>query len=332
MESNTAIDSWEESQIRQWQASQTQKIRIKAVTTGDVPDNLFTGFCKELKRLAPCIDIKMEKDESASAPAIHIGDRIVYHAVPLGPELPPFLTALGLQNQAVPGIAEEVGSILNNLNLPVFLKLFIAPHCPFCPGVAGQLIALAAANDRIRLSIVDGTLFQDLAAKDRIKAAPTLLMDRFRWTGAIPIPEVIRIMAERDPADLGPETIRNILQGGGASEVVMMMRKAGKIFPAFFELLTDAKWTVRLGAMVVMEELIETDIALACRAIQPLREQFNSWDDSVKGDMVYILGEIGNPEALPLLEDALTRTENHEVATAVEEAILAIRRKTPHPV
>ncbi len=327
MELSLIIDSRDEQQIRQWQAGQTGEFRIRLTTTGRNQDEFFVGFCTELVRLAPAITLATEKDEDAVAPGIKIGQRITYHAVPLGPELLPFLEALWLGNEPVQITPKADLPSLYELNLSVLLNLFIAPHCPFCPTAVRQTLNLAAASDLIRLTIIDGILFPDLAEQQRIQSAPTLLMDRFRWTGALPVHEIVRFMLHRDPADLGVETIKSILQGGGATEVAMMMRKSGKILPAFLELLTDPKWTVRLGAMVVMEELIETDIALASRAIQPLQAGFHTWDDSVKGDMVYLLGEIGNPEVLPLLEDALTRTENLELATAIEEALHTIQHK-----
>ncbi len=320
----------EVEQIKKWQTSNTTEISLRLILTGHEQDLPFTSFCEDLTRLAPRIVLKKETDETTSIPGIRIGERITYQAIPLGLELPPFLAALGPEKPAAV-ISEALRLTLDRLVLPVFLKLFIAPHCPFCPATVDRMISLAESNRLIRLSIIDGALFPDIAAEDRIQSAPTLILDRFRWSGSIELSEVVRIMVDRDPADLGGDTLQSILQGGGASQVAGMLRDARKIFPAFLTLLTHPRWTVRLGAMVVMEELIESDIHLARQAAQRLREKFHEWDDSVRGDMIYLLGEIGDPEVLPLLEGVLGETRNSDVAAAATEAIQSIRLKTGVP-
>ncbi|MFZ5573428.1 MAG: hypothetical protein ACOZF0_23750 [Thermodesulfobacteriota bacterium] len=316
----------EEELIRQWQASEAAEVRLRLITAGHAQDHLFNTFCEDLIRLAPRIQLEREGNEIQGIPGIRIGERITYQALPLGPELVPFLSALGPEKPAA-DLSLELRSALDRLSLPVFLKLFITSHCPHCPAAVERMISIAGSCDRVRLAVIDGALFPELTMVDGVQSAPTLVFDRFRWSGSIPVPEVVRVMADRNPADLGADTLQSILQAGGASRVAAMLREARSIFPAFLTLLTHSRWTVRLGAMVVMEELIETDRQLARRAAELLQERFSDLEETVRGDMMYLIGELGDPEFLPFLERIHAGIRNRDAAAAAVEAINAIRSK-----
>ncbi|OQY43185.1 MAG: hypothetical protein B6240_13015 [Desulfobacteraceae bacterium 4572_87] len=85
-----------------------------------------------------------------------------------------------------------------------------------------------------------------------------------------------------------------------------MMLERKMIFPNFYELLASEKWSVRLGAMVVMEEIIERDRKLAGQCVEPLWEKLPHLNGQVQGDVVYILGEAGTRDFIPRLEAFLS--------------------------
>lgn len=319
------MDVREEKKIRQWQKQNHQRMRIRFIKSRTPRDDDFSKFVEQLQAAAPEITVKAENADTEPAPALHIGDRIVYQAVPLGPELDPFLQAMTYLQTSGEILPRKRKSNLNALRMPVLLKLYIAPHCPYCPVVVQNLIALAAASELVRLTIIDGALFPESVEADKIQSAPTLLLDTFRFTGNIDPDEITAVMVNRNPADLSADTLRSIIHEGGASEVAGMMLAEDNIFKPFINLLTHEKWPVRLGAMVVMEELIETDKALAKKAVGLICEALKHSDESVQGDMAYILGEIGDPSVLPLLEELAANTRNPELKTAVGEALAAIQ-------
>ena len=92
-------------------------------------------------------------------------------------------------------------------------------------------------------------------------------------------------------------------------------------------MLMNEKWSVRLGAMVVMEEIIELDKGLAEQCIEPLWKRFPDLNKQVRGDVVYILGEAGTGNILPRLEAVLTDTTDVETMEVVKEAIETITKK-----
>ena len=268
-------------------------------------------------------------DDPEQPPAIALGNGLVYHAVPHGPELAPFLDVLSRIGKGDPVAPKSVAEQLENLKTPCFLKLFIASACPHCPKTVQDLAPLTLQNDLVKLTIIDGLLFPEMAEPLDIKSAPTLLFDdRMRWTGQTPLTEILDVVLTQDPTRLSASSIEGLLGDGKAGLVADMMMEQGTIFPSFYDLLTSEKFSVRLGAMVAMEEIIEQDKGLAGQCVGPLWERFPDLDEPVQGDVVYILGEAGNRDAIPHLESVLAGSYGTEIKDAAREALETIPGKS----
>jgi hypothetical protein len=100
-----------------------------------------------------------------------------------------------------------------------------------------------------------------------------------------------------------------------------------KFCPAFYEVLTHPKWPVRLGAMVVMEELIEINLDLATQTLKPLWERFNKVDNRVKGDLLYIFGQMKTTDLVPRLQAILNGNYDPEVQEAAQETLDKVNTK-----
>jgi hypothetical protein len=137
----------------------------------------------------------------------------------------------------------------------------------------------------------------------------------------MPLEEIINTINSRDPASLGAESLENIIKDGRASHLAAMMLEGKKIFPAFYDLLIHPKWPVRLGAMVAMEEIAEQNPALASEVIDFLWAEFHQLSDPVKGDILYLFGEIKNRRAVAWLEEVVDGEYDEEVKEAAREAI-----------
>lgn len=312
----------EEKQILMLNDQLSGDIVIRLVDSPHPSIPEFKRFCDHLTHLVPKIRISQDKDTDTQPPQILIGKGLRYQAVPVGQELQPFLEALIAYGRGSLNMEQAVNARLKKARLPASLKVFIAPQCTFCPTAVRQLTPLPMVDDKIQLLIIDGTLFPEEAQSRQIKAVPTILLDeRFRWTGSVPLQEIIDTINTRDPASLGAISLENILKEGQAVHLAAMMLDAGLIFPAFYDLLIHPKWPVRLGAMVVMEEIAVHNRAMAAEAINFLREEFYRQPDQVKGDMLYILGEIGGSRTAEWLKQVLTEDHNEEVKEAATEAL-----------
>ena len=70
-----------------------------------------------------------------------------------------------------------------------------------------------------------------------------------------------------------------------------------------------------------MDELIEKDLKLALQTAEVLWRRFDDVDDRVKGDLVYIFGEMAQSDFIPRLEALLQGQDDDELKEAVEEAL-----------
>jgi len=318
----TILDERETTQIRQWAEGVANGVTLRFATVDHAMDDRFRSFANLLSDLAPCVHVKKDGDTPVTLPSLFIGSRVTYQALPQDRELDPFITVLADANAFSGRISGEVRERLAQLALPALLKVYITPHCPYCPTTVALLLGLAACSDQVRLTVIDGELFPDAAVKDRISAAPTVILDdQFRWTGSVDAGELVTLMLDRDPASLGADALRSMIEEGNAEGVARMMIERGKIFDGFVDLLGHPRWSVRLGAMVAFESLVEEDAKLAEDIVSPLTALFDDVDDMVRGDLLHVLGESGSQRALPFLSHVVTADYDAEVRAAAREAV-----------
>ena len=322
------MTSEEEKQIREWNNELSGDIQISLLVTEDQRSKEFMGFCENLTHLAPRIQVAQEEGEPNEAPAIQAGHALRYHAIPLGTELGPFLEALSVSDEKASSISVSIRNHLEKIKLPAVLRLYVSQQCPFCPVAVRHVTPLLAINEFIQLTIIDCTLFPEMAQSNQIQSLPTLLLDeQFRWTGSFRLEEVVEIMTNRDPAKLGSSSLERMLKEGNAAQLAEMMLDKEEMFPAFLDLLIHKKWPVRLGAMVAMEEITDRNPELAAQVIDPLWERFHQVEDPVKGDIIYILGESGDYKIAPRMEMILSGEYHAEVKEAAGEALEKIEAR-----
>jgi hypothetical protein len=300
----------------------SSEIKIGLAATDHAHTDVFKEFCDELSRLVPKIKVTSEDSSPNQPPRIIIGEGIVYQAIPGGLEMPPFAEALAAIDSGPGPLTDSIKTRLEQNDLPATLIAYISPQCTFCPQVISELIPLSMADVGVQLIVIDGMLFPDSAQSHNIQAVPTILLDeQFRWTGSIPLEELVDAICTRDPAKLGATSLESILKDGQAGHLAAMIMDANQIFPAFFDLLVHDKWPVRLGAMVVMEEIAQEASGLAADAIAPLWERFENSADQIKGDILYLFGEIGERRVIPRLNEIIKGEYGDEVKEAAEEAL-----------
>jgi hypothetical protein len=312
----------EQEQILEWDRAFEGEISPGLVTTDDPRSGDLEQFCEELENLTSGVCVARKEGGAEDLPAITLGHSFIYHGVPLGHELAPFLEALSGGDLTGRSFSRAEKDRLHRSDLPALLRLFVTPQCRFCPSMVRQLLPITAENESIRLAIVDGTLFPEEAQSERIQSVPTLLLDRqYRWTGSVPLHELLEVLANRDPVRLGPSSLENMLKAGDASRLADLMLDREMIFPAFIELLAHSKWSVRLGAMVVIEEITERNPVLALQAAGPLWKKFESAGEQVKGDIIHVLGELSDSHLIPSLKGIATGDYGADIREAAEEAL-----------
>ena len=318
------IPEKEKKQIADWSQTLKDDVRIRLILTEDERSQTFKEFCNDLTRIVPKIKIKQEKDDESKPPVIRVGN-VGYQAIPTGKELEPFLSALFDGDGQTQNGPLSVHKKVHQIWVPALLKVYIMPHCPFCPAAVKQLLCLAAASESIKLTIIDGAFFPERAASDKLQSAPTVLLDdQFYWTGSIRIEEIVDMILNRDPSQLSASSLKAMFEEGKAVEVAGMMLDSGKIFSAFTELLVHKKWPVRLAAMVAFETIAEENRTLVRQTLPYLMNCFLTAEDTVKGDILYLLGKSGDKGIIPKLKTVLNGPYGVDVKEAAQEALEAL--------
>ena len=323
----TLFDLKSQTMIKTFTQTGAIKARIQRISTGHAEDHQFMPIGDELSTLIPDLVIQEEKAD-AGLPGFRLKDNITYSALPLDKELGPFLEALaGLSGHGSP-LSGEIVKTLDSIDIPVRLTLYIALQCPFCPIVVKTVLPLALRCPQIRLHIIDGSLFPETAAKDGVMSAPCLILDDgFRWTGQVAAHEILNLALHRDPSQLSAETLQAILEQGDASWIFRQMVEKNQIFDGFTALLLHDTWSVRLGAMVIVEELCESVPDLAARISPILMGQFDEKDIPVKGDILYVLGLTGNEGTKEWIRARLASFDHRDLADAAEDALETLASK-----
>ncbi|MBI9089442.1 MAG: thioredoxin family protein [Desulfobacterium sp.] len=318
-----------EEKLHAWNTRLEKETGITLVITGSDLDTPFIDFCDRLAAALPKVKVTQETDSEKPLPEIHLSNNLVYSALPLEQALDPFLEALSQVNVPPTGLPTGIEQKLAGIEIPTRLKLYVAQHCPHCPAMVRAMTPLTAACDQIILNVVDGTRFPEEASKDNVMSAPCLILDNdIRWTGSVDPVEVVDMIVNRDPSHLSAASLQMILEEGKANWIAARMMEANAIFPAFIKLLIHETWSVRLGAMVVVEEVAEEMPGLAARITTPLWEAFEGADTPVQGDILYALGESGDPGIATKIKALAPSLENPDLKEAATEALEAIESRS----
>jgi hypothetical protein len=272
------------------------KVVVGLRSSQDARSRQLEDFCRLLEESFPALAVNRAREDTAVAPWLKVGEGVYYQAVPLDRELAPFLEILQ-QVAARDGdpLEASLRRQLAGVEVPVEMRLYISPHCTFCPAAVRQLLPLAAWGQTVRLTIIDAGLFPELAREDNIRSVPTLVLGvHFRWSGKMQRDEIVEAVIRQDPCRMGVSVLRGMLEEGRAARAAEIMVGCGEVLPALVELLLHPKWPVRLGAMVTVEWVAEEDAGLAAQVVKRLWERFENADDQVRGDIVYLTGEFGD--------------------------------------
>lgn len=284
--------------IHRWNMELAQPVSLHVVRGSDERGAALSAFLHDFAEIAQNVRISPQDGNDDELPAILLGNSVHWHAIPEGGELMPFLKTVEMQlfpMRARACLPEELRSQIESLSVPADLKIYVTPQCPFCPRVLSEIVPLAFINPLVRLSVIDGALFPDLAAGDGIRSVPTIILDgAFRWTGAGHIDEIVHSLLNRDPACLGAKTFIDFLKGGNAEALAQMMIDHKQVFPAFIELLEHSDWSVRLGAMVVVEEIAEKNPELTEEMLNLLWKRLDRISGPARGDIISLIG-FANP-------------------------------------
>jgi len=97
---------------------------------------------------------------------------------PMGEEAKIFLEALLRIGTQKPGLNEQAAAVLNKIDAPRSVKVFVSPSCPYCPQQAlNALKAAVGKPDLISLEIIDIQANPELAERYNAQSVPQTFSD-----------------------------------------------------------------------------------------------------------------------------------------------------------
>lgn len=308
--------------VRTWNSALPADVDLHLVRTGDERSSRIETFLNELAGLAPRVQVHREGGDPGVLPGIHIPPSWTIYGVPEGTELDPFLDLVTRSVTGEAAVSDGLRTALEKVEIPSLVDLYVATQCPNCPRVWARIAPFPLVNPRIRLRVFDGELFPERAQEQGIRAVPTVLLaDGLRYTGQVSAEEVAEGLLQGDPSRMRAEAFARMIQAGDAQGLAEMMLQKRQVFPGLLDLLAGELFSLRLGAMVAMEEIGEKDPDLARAALERLWERMEGADPSARGDIVYLVGELGDVSWRPRLQGLLKEEVPQDLREAVQDAL-----------
>lgn len=116
---------------------------------------------------------------------------IRFFGIPTGYEFATLIMDITMISAGETGLRRDTVEILNAIETPVNIQVFVTPTCPYCPPAVHLAHRLAFAGDRVTASMVDASEFPDLADRYDVHAVPlTVINETVRLEGSMPEADV----------------------------------------------------------------------------------------------------------------------------------------------
>jgi glutaredoxin len=304
-----------------------ERVIIKVNLTRNSLSAQFRTFIEELASVSEQLQPLYLTHSEDGPPTIEIQPNLRYMALPNDREMVPFLQSLLFRSKREISLTPRSVSALETFITPTRFEVLMSPACPHCPTVVRLVNQFALASTYLEATIVDVTLFPDYGQKYGIKAVPTVVIDgQDKLVGTISEELLVDRLANSDPSLFHPDSFRKIVKEGDAERLAGMMVADGDLYSGSLELLADPDWSVRMGMMVVLEEVAERNPDLVRRAYPYILDLLENEDDNQRGDTAYLLGIIGDASVINRLE-VLLNDANPRVAEVAFEAVQRIRER-----
>ena len=230
-----------------------------------------------------------------------------------------------LQGLTNPAEVAAVAPTLEKLTKDSEILLFIGQGCPACPHQVRSVATLALASSRVSVEIVDAQMEPELANQYEISSVPTTIVDdELIMVGVIPAMDLAWRLLEREGPEAEKVVFGALVESGRIVEASERLSD-GRATGAFYEIWSQSTLESRMGLFLVADEALQWSPdglkALAPLLIKGLEgEGPLSQDDTRRGDTADLLGQIGHPDARPILE-VLASDSNEEVAEAAADAL-----------
>jgi alkyl hydroperoxide reductase subunit AhpF len=247
--------------------------------------------------------------------------RHFYQAHPFGMEERPFSDLISILVTGTTSLSSSSLGILKKIQNSITIRVLITSSCPFCPQIVGLVNQIAAASPLISAWIVDLDLFPEKMRAYQPKAAPTTILGEEIWlTGLVSEKDLIGWVERLDGHDYFKEIYRNDLLEKRMEAAVQRLALRPQDLPTLTGLLMAEEFGVKLGAMAVIEQLIEETPHHHGVLLESLLPFLQDESDQVVGDAAYLIGLLQDDRKTAVLTPLLSHP-NPEVIEAAFDGL-----------
>jgi len=166
-------------QLAQYLDMLKTEVTIGLSVSQDENSNKVREFVNEVAELSD--KIKVEEKELTYTPSFEIeGDfdhgRIVFAGVPLGHEFASFALAMLQAGGIEPKVDEATKKRIESIEASDF-ETIVSLSCHNCPDVVQALNIMAILNPNVNHTMIEGSMFQDIAEDRDVLAVPAIFKD-----------------------------------------------------------------------------------------------------------------------------------------------------------
>ena len=114
--------------------------------------------------------------------------------------------------------------------------------------------------------------------------------------------------------------IADYMEKGFLENIIDLFKHDANLYSFVGDLVKDERFSVRIGISALIETLKIEDAENISKAMPSIIPLLKDRNPTIRSDAAYLLGVIGNKDALPFLREA-TKDEDANVSVIVEEAI-----------
>jgi Glutaredoxin-like domain protein len=152
--------------------------------------------------------LEAQKYKIDKVPAILVGnERIRYFGIPAGYEFAALIEDIVEVSRNSSFLSSSSQERIRSLKVPVNIKVFVTPTCPYCPRMVRYAHSAALLNENIYAEMIEATEFPELASQYSVYGVPkTIINEKIEIEGAVPedffVNELIRAAQENGKNNL----------------------------------------------------------------------------------------------------------------------------------
>ncbi|SHF86815.1 alkyl hydroperoxide reductase subunit F [Vibrio gazogenes] len=219
------LDQAIKQQLKQYLTNLKEDVRLVVSLDESKASQEILSLAEEIETLSDHVSIVHDNAASARKPVMAVtnpekGTQLRFAGVPMGHEFTSLVLALLHSGGHPIKLEDETITQIASLHKKLDVEIFISLSCQNCPDVVQAFNMMAAINPDIRVTMIDGALFQDEVKQRDILAVPSVFVNgELFGQGRMSLAEILTKIddgaAERAAANINEKDPYDVLVVGG---------------------------------------------------------------------------------------------------------------------